>query len=183
MNISKSRNLNAAALELAYNETVMTLASARNGRPWAAPVYYVYSGGCFWFFSSPGSIHIRDALASGAAAASIYAAPGTWQEIQGLQMQGQIQPAGSSMAALSALARYLKRFSFIDELLQVQLKKPEALDGPAFGRDCDAAAGHGHNLVVLERVFRVKWYGFKPEQAYYTDNRIAFGHREPVELA
>lgn len=170
MGIAADKHMQTAALELVQNEHIMTLAVAGNGHPWAAPVYYIYSGHSFWFFSSPASAHIQGAQPDGRAAAAIYAPSAGWQDIRGLQMTGVLEAARASTITLAALARYVKRFAFIDELLRTQTLPPGFNSGASL------------DLKTLEEAFRVKWYRFIPELACYVDNRTAFGHRERVEL-
>lgn len=164
------RPAKSAALDLIQSEHIMTLATSDQGQAWAAPVYYVYSGYCFWFFSSPSSRHISSIQPAGSAAAAIYAPSRGWRDIRGLQMQGHIEKASSSAAALGAVALYIKRFSFISELL------------PGHSPGAGASSLITPDLEGLEKAFRAKWYCFIPERIYYSDNSISFGYRECIEL-
>lgn len=178
------KQLQAAAMELIHTEHVITLAVAGNNQPWAAPVYYIYSGCCFWFFSSPASVHIKGAQPDGLAAASIYAASSGWKDIRGLQMTGTIKSSGSGAASIAAFAQYIRRFAFINELIGLPGSK-QLNDRPGPEPEASRKEAHpeaGLNIKALEKAFRVKWYRFMPARAFYTDNRLAFGHREMVEL-
>ncbi|TWI70289.1 hypothetical protein LZ24_02299 [Desulfobotulus alkaliphilus] len=148
-------DLNGSARELARDSQVMTLATSGPEGPWAAPVYYVFYRGAFWFFSSPGSRHILD---GNRASASVYYDGGHWQKIRGLQMAGSIRPGGSGSA--TAFAKYLRKFSFIREM---------------------AGAGMYDPLQFGER-FGNRFFCFIPEHVLYGDNRLGFGFREKVEM-
>ena len=153
--------LTALAGRLAAEQTTMTLATAEDGEPWAAPVYYVFFRSAFYFMSPPESRHIKKALENGRTSSAIYASGSTWQEIRGLQMTGSIHTVMGGLEAFQVLRAYLKKFSFTKELF----KKNTPMDPESF----------------WER-FGVKLYQFKPSLVYYLDNRIRFAFREEVKI-
>ncbi|MCW7754491.1 pyridoxamine 5'-phosphate oxidase family protein [Desulfobotulus sp. H1] len=150
-----AETLNQRARELAKESSIMILGTCGPEGPWAAPVYYVFSEGTFWFFSSPESRHIRHGRQ---ASASVYQDGGHWKKIRGLQMTGRIRPGGSGSA--SAFAKYVRKFSFIREMAGAGMCDP-AQFGERFGN----------------RFFR-----FIPEYALYGDNRLGFGFKEKVAM-
>ncbi|MDY0163083.1 pyridoxamine 5'-phosphate oxidase family protein [Desulfobotulus sp.] len=147
--------LNMRARELAKEKQVMILGVCGPDGPWAAPVYYVFSEGAFWFFSSPESRHIRHGRQ---ASASVYQDGGNWKKICGLQMTGRIRPGGSGSP--SAFARYLRKFPFIKEMAGAGMYDPKQF-GERFGN----------------RFFR-----FIPEYVLYGDNRLGFGFKRQVTM-
>ena len=54
-----------SALELIGDQSTLTLATADASGPWSAPVYFVFIDGRFYFFSSPESRHIQQAVLTG----------------------------------------------------------------------------------------------------------------------
>ena len=58
--VSDPGSATGRAVELIRDSHVMTLATASNDGPWAAPVYYYYKNRAFFFFSSEAARHIRD---------------------------------------------------------------------------------------------------------------------------
>ena len=154
-------DIKQAAEELIRKLHIMTLATAGEGGPWAAPVYYLFHGGGFYFFSNPRSRHISDVFQSGRAAASIHDNSEGWADIRGVQMEGRIDEPGGSVESIKACFLYVKRFSFIKELV---------------GRDS------GLEIEKLEKAFNARWYRFLPERALYMDNSIEFGFRERVDF-
>ena len=70
--MTEAYDLQRLARELIDAQSTMALATARNDAAWAAPVYYVFYSGGFYFFSAPDSRHILEAADSGHAAATIY---------------------------------------------------------------------------------------------------------------
>jgi len=150
-----------AAVEMIRGESTLTLATAGEKGIWSAPVYYVFLDGGFFFFSSPRSRHIRQALKSGQAAASLFLRTDTWQTMQGLQMQGAVKPIRSLSLSLEIITAYLKRYPFTRDFFPKNTRP----DPKAF----------------LDR-FKAKLYGFSPTEVYYMDNRYGFGNRQKIHL-
>ena len=159
--IPTQQELKDLAGRLVAGQTTMTLATAAGDDAWAAPVYYVYVKSAFYFLSSPTSRHIKEALHSGQASATIYANASTWTEIRGLQMSGCIQTADSKFDAIQVLREYLKKYPFTKDFF----KRKVSLD-----------------LKMLSDRFGVKLYRFVPTLVYYLDNQIKFAFRAEVQL-
>ena len=103
------QELSKLAGRLAAEQTTMTLATASQNVPWAAPVYYVFYKSAFYFLSDPKSRHIHEALHSDQSSSAVHAIASTWQEIKGLQMTGTIEPVEGGLEALQALKEYLQK--------------------------------------------------------------------------
>ena len=149
------------ALELIHKESTMSLATASDNTAWAAPVYYVLHQSAFFFFSSPDSRHILQALRSKQAAATIYPCASTWRGIRGIQMAGSVRPSTPGLEAIRSIKAYLDKFPFTKDFF---------------------APGQTIDLESLGKRFRVKLYKFIPHLIYYLDNEIKFGFREEVTL-
>ena len=153
--------LKKKAETLIGKQSTMTLATADNGDPWAAPVYYAYHKRGFYFFSDPAARHSREALAGGRTASAIFASAATWQDILGLQMSGGVEHVSGNLEAIAAVGAYLKKFPFTREFFS----PGDLLDPAAFSKR-----------------FKVKLYRFKPSLVYYMDNSIRFGFRQEITL-
>ncbi len=151
--------VNELATDLIEKSRTLTLATAVGEGPWAAPVYYVTGKSGFYFFSSPGSRHIREALATGRAAGSIYAESDTWKNLRGLQMTGVVTAVRAGTRAAAIIAAYLARFPFVKGMTGAAVRMSPA---------------------EFFKMFYVKLYAFRPEIILYMDNSIAFGFRQPV---
>ena len=158
----ENHRLRDMALELINSQSTMSLATARENRAWAAPVYYVYFKSGFYFFSSPDSRHIKEAMECEEVSAAIYPAVSSWQQIKGIQMSGSTSRAGLGFAAVGALRAYNSKYPFTREFF----KAGEVLD-----------------LENFEKRFKVRFYRFDPSLVYYLDNGIKFGFRAEVLLA
>jgi uncharacterized protein YhbP (UPF0306 family) len=161
MSIPDAPELRKQAEELIRQVSTMTLSTALGDGPWAAPVYYASRGFLFYFFSDPGSRHIREALQSGCASAAIFPEVSSWKDIRGIQMSGALSPLRPGVEALRAIHAYLQKFPFTREFFD-----------PTQKIDLEAFAGR----------FKVRLYVFRPTLLYYMDNRIRFSFRESIPL-
>lgn len=149
------------ARELIASQSSMALATAREGEAWAAPVYYVFYQGEFYFFSAPDSRHILETMESGQAAATIYPFVHSWKDIRGIQMSGRIKKVRPGLKAVQAVRAYVEKYPFVNEFFD----PGQELDLKNFGKR-----------------FRVRFYRFQPTLVYYVDNSIRFGFREAIVL-
>ena len=149
------------AADLIDSQNTMTLATAVGDSAWAAPVYYAYKHGAFYFFSDPASRHIQEGLTAGDSSAAIHAPSWEWRDICGIQMSGKIERVPIGREAASAFGIYLKKYPFCKEFF---------------------SPGSVMSLETFSSRFKAKLYKFVPDQVYYQDNQIKFGHRELVEL-
>ena len=157
----QNQELKKRALTLIEEQSTMTLATAAASEAWAAPVYFAYHRSGFYFFSDPSARHIRESLAGGRAASTIFAASSSWQEIRGIQMSGTVDSVSAGLEAAAAVRAYLNKFPFTRDFF-------------APGDPVDPAA--------FSKRFSVKLYRFNPALVYYLDNSIHFGFRESVTL-
>ena len=157
---SASEDYRQAALALIQSESTLTLATADESGPWSAPVYHICLNGSFFFFSSPQSRHIRQAMDSGQASASLFRQADSWQAIRGIQMTGTVERIRSAALSLKTITLYLKRFPFTREFFE---------DNPA------------PDLEAFFSRFKARLYAFTPTKVYYIDNRFGFGTRQRID--
>jgi hypothetical protein len=162
MQTPDDQELRRMAEELIGQETTMTLSTAHDDTPWAAPVYYVHRKFKFYFFSDPSSRHIREALESEKASAAIFHQASSWREIRGIQMSGSIVHIAPGLEAVQAVHAYLQKFPFTRDFFD---------------------SGHEVDLKVFVQKFNVRLYAFRPTLLYYQDNRIRFSFRESIRLS
>lgn len=154
-----SNDIKKRAITFIESQHIITLATSEKEFPWSAPVYYIYYDNNFYFFSNPASQHIREALMTNRAAASIHFQSIGWSEIKGVQMSGTVSASGLGSQSVSAFHHYMKKFDFIDEI-----KKTIAIK----------------DIASIESAFKVKFYKFIPETIDYQDNTIKFGFKERI---
>jgi uncharacterized protein YhbP (UPF0306 family) len=155
-----SDDVREAAIALIQGESTFTLATAGESGPWSAPVYYVYANRGFYFFSSPQSRHIAEAMVSGKAAASLFRAADSWQAICGIQMQGTLERVYSVAWSIKVIAIYLKRFSFARDFFP---------------------GNPSPDLDAFFSRFKAHLYAFRPTAVYYIDNRFGLGTRQRID--
>ncbi len=136
--------LTKLAKKLVREQSAMTLATARGGISWAAPVYYVFHDACFYFFSSPESRHIRESMESVRASAAIHPEVHTWREIRGIQMDGRVERVSKNIEAVSVIAKYLNKFRFTKQFFDQK---------------------QSFTMETFSERFRVGLYKFEPGQS------------------
>lgn len=155
-------DLRPALRQLVATQRTLVLATA-DPEPWSAPVYYVQHDDRLCFFSSPGSRHAAAALAAGRCAGAIFREGDDWRDIEGVQMEGRLEPVPLGPRSGAILTAYVAKFPTVRSLF------PES--------DAEAAIDP---LRFLER-FRAALYAFLPDQVHYLNNRLGFGARQVVQ--
>lgn len=145
-------------MALIERQKTLVLATSEENHPWAAPVYYVYIEPAFYFFSSPRSKHIVQALKNSVNSAAVFSDAEQWQQLEGIQMKGRLREIRKKMERITVTTRYLRKFPMAKSLLT--LKKEETMGFSA----------------------KVSLYAFKPERVYYMNNQMGFGERIELEL-
>lgn len=145
------------ALYLIDIKRTMVLATSLDNTPWATPVYYLFAGGAFYFYSSAHSRHTRQALSNTSVAAAIYADGDRLDQIEGLQMTGAIHLVDRSAEKLSVAARYLVKFPLAKALL-------------------------GNPGATKDLPSDTHLYRLDPLSVYYLDNKAGFGRRLEIKL-
>lgn len=152
-------DLQAETLALVRDQRTLVLATCRANAPWAAPVYFLFHWGEFYFFSSPRALHIEQSLSQGKCAAAIFSDGDQWEQIRGLQMTGHVEQIQAKTRRIAVTARFLLKFPFAKAFLQ------------------------GGDPSVPELTDRVNLYRFIPESAFVVNNRQSFGRRLAVDPA
>ncbi len=152
-------DLHAETLALVRDQRTLVLATCRANAPWAAPVYFLFHGGEFYFFSSPRALHVEQSLAQGKCAAAIFSDGDQWEQIRGLQMTGHVEQIQAKTRRIAITARYLLKFPFAKDFLQ------------------------GGAPSVPKLTDRVNLYGFLPDSVFVVNNRLSFGRRQAVDPA
>jgi uncharacterized protein len=156
---SRTTPFHEAATDLIACATTLILATADATGPWSAPVYYVFVDGAFYFFSSPQSRHVQQALSTEMAAASIFHQSDRWEDIRGVQMKGRILSIRRVSRSVTVIDQYLKRFPFTKHFFPTN--RMPTLDA-FFSR------------------FNARLYAFVPTSVFYTDNRFGFATRKRI---
>ena len=132
----------------------MTIATCDSEGPWSAPVYYLFTGHWFYFFSNQDARHIKKAK-NQVSSASIFRDDPCFSNLQGIQMSGYIQKASLDAKALAIAKKYCTRFKIKVDDLGI--------------------------LDFFSLKFHASLYRFEPDIIYYMDNTRGFGNRERIK--
>lgn len=101
--------------------STMTLATTSlEGVPHAAPLYFAADGELhLYFFSDPRSQHIRYVTHHPSAAVTLYPLCSRWEDIRGLQMQGEVQLVNQGLEWAEGWEIYAAKFPFVSKLKDI----------------------------------------------------------------
>ena len=134
---------------------VMTLATHGAEGPWAAAVFYVNDGTDLYFLSAPTTRHARNIEADPRVAATVNEDYSNWQEIQGIQLEGEAVRLGVP-DSVHAAAIFAKKFAFT-----------------VLGR---------MERAIATAMNKVAWYRLRPSKLYFIDNSRGLGCREQLDI-
>lgn len=142
------------ALDYIERHNVMTLATLGPDGPWAAALFYASEGFRLIFLSAATTRHARNVAAHPRVAATIQEDYRDWQEIKGVQLEGDVRRLEAAERD-AAVARYARKFPITGE------RAPEP---------------------IARALARVDFYALSPIRLYFVDNSRGFGHRDDVPL-
>lgn len=150
--------LKKTILAMLAEHNTMTIASInQTGKPEAAAVFYVNRGFSLFFFSNPASRHAQNIGKGSYCAMTIQQDYSNWQEIKGLQLEGEIVPVKSSLEKAAIIKMYVKKYGFLNKALVEGNKLFDAFN-------------------------KAKIYKVSPEVIWLTDNNYGFGQRRLLKL-
>jgi uncharacterized protein YhbP (UPF0306 family) len=145
------------ALAYMHDHNVMTLATTGPLGLWAAAVFYVNDGFTLYFLSALSSRHSLNIEAQLTISATIQEDYKDWNEIKGIQLEGEgMRIEGSEQAV--AIARYGLKFPIVGNLASAPTE-------------------------IVKALSRIVWYKIVLTRLYFIDNSLGLGHRDEVPLA
>lgn len=154
----KGPEVKKAILAYLSEHNAMTLATASENVPWAAPVFYVNDGFDLYFLSKPEARHSQNLMKNPRAAAAIHGDPWDWRKVKGLQIEGEVKVLDGPDDMSRAVKLYVAKFPY----LRAFLASSQAFLG-----------------VSLQEV---RFYKLVPYKIRLIDNEKGFGHREEYIL-
>jgi uncharacterized protein YhbP (UPF0306 family) len=126
--------------------STMTVATSdQGGEPHAAAVYFVADDALtFYFFSDRRSQHGQDFMQRPQVAVAIYPECLDWQEIRGLQLQGEVRSVDPGQEWEHAWSLYTDKFPFIGELREQVARNQLYRFLPTWIRLIDNRRGFGY---------------------------------------
>ena len=144
----------------AYNTA--TLATAGDGRPWAAAVFYASDRDLnLYFVSDHRTRHGRDLAADARVAAAINPDCDNWNDVRGLQLEGRVEVLDGA-ARLAGLAHYLAKFHDVKALFEAPRDRNEE--------------------TIAQRLKAANLYRLQPDYVRLIDNSRWFGYKAELRL-
>jgi len=148
--------------EFLNNHNTVSIASKNSESVWAATVFYIADTNMnLYFLSSDKTQHISNIQTDENVAITVYKDVEDWQSIQGLQGSGQVSEVASSDRD-KILADYIKKYVFLDDLLQNPKDDQEK--------------------KIAEQFSSIGLYVYKPNFFRIIDNSISFGFKQELVL-
>jgi uncharacterized protein YhbP (UPF0306 family) len=146
---------------IAYLEThnTMTLATAADGYPWAATVFYASENLFLYFFSAPDSRHCQNLAANPRVAVTIQEDYHDWRKIKGIQLEGTVTVVDSIGEKAKAMAVYARKYPEVIKLFS----------SPSSG-------------LFYKAFLKVRFYCVVPEKLFFIDNEQGFGKRQELTI-
>lgn len=138
----------------------LSLATIGPGGPWAASLYFVHDETFrLYFVSAPHTRHIQQLGDEARVAATINEDYADWREIRGVQLAGTCALLQDEVARQAALARYVAKFAFLQQILA----RPDHPD-----------------RKLGELLLAAGVYCISPTRLLYLDNRRGFSQRQAL---
>ncbi len=150
----------AAIARMLETHNTMTLATSGEGGPWSATVFYASDSQFdLYFVSDRRTRHARDIVADPRVALSVNADPDNWNDVRGLQIEGQARRV-EGVERAKALALYLAKFASVKALFE----RPKSVD----------------EQTIAQRLRNTDFWRVTPSFIRLVDNTRGFGFR--IEL-
>ena len=141
----------------------LTLATCRDGRPWAASLFFASDSDLnLYFLSDRLTRHARDLAAGSDAVVTVNADCGLWTEVKGLQIEGRVKLLKGA-ARLRGLKHFLLKFAEVRALFERPANQDEE--------------------TIAQRLKAADLYCLKPTWIRLIDNSQRFGHKFEIELS
>ncbi len=154
--------LRQAVRELLESTPAMSLSTCRDGRPWAATLFFASDPELrLYFVSDRRTRHAEDIAAGSPVAATVTPQCRHWHDVRGLQIEGRAQVL-TGVARLAGLKCFLGRFPDVRALFE----RPEGDD----------------ERTIAERLKSANLYCLTASRIRLIDNSRGFGFREELQL-
>jgi len=139
----------------------ISLATAVEGIPHAAAVFYVSIGFNLYFLSSPKSRHGDNLIQNPTVSGTINEDYSNWLQIKGIQLEGRVECIGGILKNARIVKAYVKKFPNVADFL---------------------ISPHKLGKGIAQKVSSVKFYQIWPVKICFLDNSLGFGHKEELNI-
>ncbi len=172
-----SPKLKETVLQYLQGHYTMTIATAKDGIPWAAAVFYASDGFTLYFLSDPESRHSKDIAENPVVAVTVNEDYHDWRKIKGIQLEGKAVLVATEDEVAKAVATYVKKYSFTAPYLKL-ISSPF----PRVVGYLDKLLSKLPFVPGLPTTFTVSFYKMTPTKVRFIDNEKSFGHHEEFIL-
>jgi hypothetical protein len=152
----------AAIARMLAGHNTLTLATSRDGAPWSATVFYASDGEFnLYFVSDHRTRHAQDMAVNSRVALAINADPDNWNDVRGLQIEGEAAKVEGAERA-KALALYLAKFASVKALFET----PKSAD----------------EQTIVQRLKNADFWRITPKFIRLIDNARGFGFRIEIRM-
>ena len=155
----------------------MTVATASEGTPWAAAVFYANNGFTFYFLSDPESRHSKEIGENPIIAATVNEDYHDWKKIKGVQMEGKAELVTTEDETANAVAAYVDKYPFTAPYLKLM-----STPFPSIAQRLDKLLSKLPFTPGLPKTFNVKFYKLTATRVRFIDNERGFAHHEEFTL-
>ena len=139
----------------------ISLATCRDGEPWAASVFFASDEDLnLYFVSDYRTRHARDIGDGGDVVATVNTDCARWSEVKGLQISGFAEPL-SGLERMNALRHFLMKFADVKALFEAPKDKDEE--------------------TIAQRLKAANMYRLRPRWIRLIDNSKRFGYKVEVD--
>lgn len=137
----------------------ITLATCRDGKPWAASLFFASDKKLnLYFVSDYRTRHARDIEVGSDVSAAVNADCSLWAEVKGLQITGSVTVL-TGIGRLNALRCYLAKFADVRALFEA----PKSEDEETIAQRLKAANMYRLQPRWIRLIDNSKWFGYKVE--------------------
>lgn len=137
------------------SHNVLCLATTKDNQPWVSPVFYATGKAGLIFLSAPHTRHCKNIAENANVSASIQREYIDWNEIKGLQIEGNVV--------------------LVSEDCKPQVIECYSAKFPVTGDKAPPA--------IANALDKIQWFQLNISKLFYIDNAQGLGHREQIDPA
>ena len=153
----------------------MTVATAGDGAPWAASLFYASDGFTLYFLSDPDSRHSKCIAENPSVAVTVNEDYHDWRKIRGIQMEAQAEMVTTDDELEKAIATYVDKYPFTEVYLKLMASPVSKA-----ARYLDKVISKLPLAPGLPSTFTARFYKVTPARVRFIDNERGFAHHEEL---
>ncbi|MFC1902957.1 pyridoxamine 5'-phosphate oxidase family protein [Chloroflexota bacterium] len=172
-----NQKLKETVLKYLEEHYTMTMATAKDGVPWAAALFYASDGFTLYFLSEPECRHSKDIAGNPEVAVTINEDYRDWREIKGIQMYGKAELVTTEDEMAKAVAVYAAKYPFTATFMKL-MSSPF----PRIIKYLDKFISKLPSVPSFSTPFDARFYKMVPTKVRFIDNERNFAQPEEFTL-